>query len=549
MFDPSKLVMPLDNIVNVANERVRKLLIDENNVIVKKVDAATGYFNTVAIVDNVDTDGRVTRSDREIQYDRVDVGLFADSIAIETKDIYGVTNKNIVTDYVTQTNPNPVVEDLVTLFNDEYKCPIGVSDLIMVPRTQITGRDTSFGQVYKDVNCKISTNSVLYTGGNIVVHQRSDTYPFSYNKIATSKPGFMVYRDWAHSEILEITLPEVESITQSGWELMFEDVNSTQQLGNGDLWFKIKHDSSASKWIYESINGTQIEVDASSLVKVKINIVEGMLTVECLTFVNNNAYESVGIDEVTKLSQTRGLQRITCHSINPNPTLFNLKVKVTQNEVATEAGITVNDKSYDYTYNQLQASATSNATLGLVDKNIIITCYNVVNYAESTLLDTFIATTPAQRGVIQSFDKFPAIDGHGITFKIKALESAFTDGTISSVCLEYADRYESTNSVRVLLKNPKLSEVGLTLSAECYVKGTLIEIKEVTLNAESPMELNGSFNSETLKVALGDDVMVMGQISDDRELQHYVSTLTVVPTEAAVLPVVSVAKSNSQTEQ
>lgn len=545
MFDPTKLVTPFDTVVKATNERVRKLLIDESNTVVNRIESHTGYFNTKALVDNVDSDGVVVRADREILYNRVDVGEFVNGVAIETKDIYDVPNKNIITDYVTQTNTNPSVDDLVTLFNNEYNLPVEVNDLTMVPRTQVTGRDTSFGRVYKDINCKITTGSVMHSGGNIVVHQRTDTHPFSYNKIATSKPGFMVYREWTHNDILEFTLPDIESVAQSGWEVMFEDVKSTQQLGNGDLWFKIKHDTSTSKWIYESINSTRLEIDATSLVKVKVSVIDGTLTVECLSFVNNNAYESIGVDTVVKLTHTRGLQRVTAHSINPNPTLFNLKVKLTQSEVSDAKGLITNDKSYDYTYNQLQASPSTNALTGLVDKNIVITNYNVVNYAEAVTPNLFIAVSPSKRGIIQSFDKFDTQDGHVITFSTVDLKNGFLNGSIISACIEYIDRNNRNNSVRVLLKNPKASETELSLSAECYESGRFSEIKEVTLSALGLLDLGSAFNDGTLIVTVSGDVIFTSQVSDEQETHQYISTLTIVPAATAVLPTVDVTKSNA----
>lgn len=544
MFDPTKLVTPFDTVVKATNERVRKLLIDESNIVVNSIESHTGYFNTRALVDNVDSDGVVVRAGREILYNRVDIGEFVNGVAIETKDIYDVPNKNIITDYVTQTNTNPSVDDLVTLFNNEYNLPVEANDLTMVPRTQVTGRDTSFGRVYKDINCKITTGSVMHSGGNIVVHQRTDTHPFSYNKIATSKPGFMVYREWTHNDILEFTLPDIESVAQSGWEVMFEDVKSTQQLGNGDLWFKIKHDTSASKWIYESISGTRMEIDATSLVKVKVSVIDGTLTVECLSFVNNNAYESIGVDTVVKLTQSRGLQRVTTHSINPNPTLFNLKVKLTQSEVSDAKGLITNDKSYDYTYNQLQSSPLTNALTGLVDKNIVITNYNVVNYAETVIPNSFIAVSPSKRGIIQSFDKFNTEEGHAITFTAPDLIDGFTTGSIISASIEYIDRVNNNNSIRVLLKNPKVTEGGLTLSAECYEYGQLNEVKEVILSAEHPLSVECTFESGALSVMLSGEVISTIQATDEQETHKYISTLTIVPAAEGVLPVVNVNKSN-----
>lgn len=545
MFDPTKLVTPLDVVIKATNERVRKLLIDENNTVVKSVESHTGHFNTKALVDIVDSDSVVVRADREILYNRVDIGEFVDGLAIETKDIYDITNKNIITDYVTQTNTNPGVDDLVTLFNNEYDLPIEASDLVLVPRTQVTERDTSFGRVYKDINCKITTGSVMYSGGNIVVHQRADTHPFSYNKIATSKPGFMVYREWSHDEVLELTLPVIESVAESGWGVMFEDVKSTQQLGNGDLWFKIKHDTSASKWIYESINGTRMEIDAKSLVKVKVSVIDGMLNVECLSLVNNNAYESIGVDTAVKLIHTRGLQRVTVHSINPNPTLFNLKVKLTQSEALNTEDLITNDKSYDYTYNQLQASPSTNALTGLVDKNIVITNYNVVNYAETVIPNSFIAVSPSKRGIIQSFDKFNTEEGHAITFTVPDLIDGFTTGSIISASIEYIDRVNSNNSIRVLLKNPKVTEGGLTLSAECYEYGQLNEVKEVILSAENPLSVECTFESGALSVILSGETISNIQATDEQETHKYISTLTIVPAAEGVLPAVDVNKSNA----
>lgn len=544
MFDPTKLVTPLDSVVKATNERVRKLLIDESNAVVKSVESHTGHFNTKALVDIVDSDGIVVRADREILYNRVDIGEFVDGLAIETKDIYDITNKNIITDNVTQTNTNPGVDDLVTLFNNEYNLPVEADDLTMVTRTQVTERDTSFGRVYKDINCKITTGTVMYSGGNIVVHQRADTHPFSYNKIATSKPGFMVHREWNHDEVLELTLPGIESVAQSGWEVMLEDVKSTQQLGNGDLWFKIKHDTSASKWIYESISGTRMEIDAKSLVKVKVSVIDGMLNVECLSLVNNNSYESIGVDAAVKITHTRGLQRVTAHSINPNPTLFNLKVKLTQNEVLNAEDLITNDKSYDYTYNQLQASPSSNALTGLVDKNIVITNYNVVNYVETVIPNSFIAVSPSKRGVIQSFNKFNTEEGHAITFTVPDLIDGFTIGSIISASIEYIDRVNNNNSIRVLLKNPKVTEGGLTLSAECYEYGQFNEVKEVTLSAEHPLNIECTFESGALSVMLSGEVISTIQATDEQETHKYISTLIIVPAAEGVLPVVDVNKSN-----
>lgn len=549
MFDPTKLVTPLDVVIKATNERVRKLLIDENNTVVKSVESHTGHFNTKALVDIVDSDGVVVRADREILYNRVDIGEFVDGLAIETKDIYDITNKNIITDYVTQTNTNPGVDDLVTLFNNEYNLPVEADDLTMVPRTQVTGRDTSFGQVYKDINCKITTGLITHSGGNIVVHQRADTYPFSYNKITTSKPGFMVYREWSHDEILELTLPDIESVAQSGWEVMFEDVESTQQLGNGDLWFKIKHDTSTSKWIYESINGTRLEIDAASLVKIKVSVVDGSLTVECLSFVNNNAYESIGVDTVVKLTHSRGLQRVTAHSTNPNPTLFNLKVKLTQSEVSDAEGLITNDKSYDYTYNQLQASPSSNALTGLVDKNIVITSYNVVNYAETLTPNSFIAVSPSKRGIIQSFDKFDTESGHATTFTAVDLIDGLSDGSIISVSIEFVDRNNRNNSVSVLLKNPNPSENGLSLSAECYEHGQLNETKEILLDGVKPLSIGCIFEDHKLNVALSDDTILSTQVATEQDTQHYTSTLTIVPAAGDILPTVGVNKSIATSDE
>lgn len=546
MFDPTKLVAPLDLIVTAANERVSKLLIDKNNTVIKEAVPATGYFNTKAIVDTVNSDAVVTRVDREILYDRVDVGQFVDAIAIETKDIYSVTNKNIVTDYVTQTSVNPTLTELVTLFNDEYKLPVEDTDLLQVPRTQVTGRDTSFGRVYKDINCKITTGSILHSGGNIVVHQRADTHPFSYNKIVTSKPGFMVYREWEHSDVLEITLPEIDSITQGGWEMMFEDVKSTQQLGNGSLWFKIKHDSNLAKWVYESISGKVITIDVTSLAKIKISVVEGVLTVDCSTFVNNNAYESVGSDPVIKLSTTRGLQRVTLHTINPIPTLFNLKVKLTQNEFSSDEGLIANDKTYDYTYNQLQASPTSNATLGLVDKNIVITSYNVANYAESTTLNTFVAAEPSKRGLIQSFNKFDIKDGHKVTFDIESMAASFKNDSLVSISVEQVNREDTTKSMRVLFKNPVATEGGVTLSAERYINGRLIDIHPVSFNGDAT-QLSTAVGEQELLIISGNETVLSTAAPTvlPSTKSRYITSLLIIPAVDAIPPIVTITQSTN----
>lgn len=550
MFDPNKLVTPLNAIIAKANERVSKLIIDENNIIVKKIEIGTGNFNTKATVDVVDAEGVVLHADKELNYNRIDIGEFVDAIATESKDIHSNVNKNIVTDYVTKLTVNPSVDEIVSLFNDEYELPIESDDLVSVSKTQVIGRDSSLGRIYKDVNCKVNANAIMYSGGDIVVHQRADTYPFDYNKLVTSRPGFMFYREWSYSDTLEITLPDVETITQAGWEIMFEDIKSTQQLGNGDLWFKIKHDVATSNWIYESVNGTKAQIDSDSLSKIKISTVENVLTVECLSFINNNAYESIVVDDVVTLKENRGLQRITAHTTNPNPSLFTLKTKVSQNEVANDTGLIVNERTYDYVYNQLQASSSSNAAIGLVDKNIAITCYNTLNYVGATASNEFVPTVSSQRGMIQSFDKFNKMEGHEIDFYIDELASRFENKSIVSASVEYIDRDNADNSVRILLKNPKVSELGLVVTVESYGNGKFINAQEANITQSGPAAIGAIYTDNTIQLHLEDLTFESVQVTDNsKEMVRYLSTLTIVPSENTLPPIVGVVKSNTPVDK
>lgn len=482
MFDPNKLINPVNDVMDSLTTKIPGVSLTIDNTVVKNVSLTNNYYNTLVVIDEIDSDKNVVRADREIVYNRVDIGNFIQSNSLAVKDNNGVVNYNIITDMVKRTTTDVDLTLLTDVLNKQFSLPVLESDMIMSERTLIKAKDTSFGPVFNTVNCAISGNTVTYTGGTVSVYQRPDTTEFKYNPSTTTRPGSTIQREWLCDEEFEITLPDTEEA--GGWRLMVESLDSPYSKGNGKLWFEVIYDDLSGLWIYKSSKGIKQSFSSDSVSKIKISTTATNFKIECLVLVNNNSYEQACLDESVKLTHDSGFQRITLFSNNPITPITSIKLKSTPVIVDFKDELIPNINSYDGSQLRVSASPTSNALFGNVDKDIILTNYTTTGFVETPIYDKFAGDDDVSKGSITSIDTFSSQTGLTVSLVNPKLGQLFKRGVIKSISTELVNRLNTSVTYKVIFVADTIEGDNIQGSLKAYVNGTLNVDIEKTISAD-----------------------------------------------------------------
>lgn len=325
MFDPKILVTPQRVLINAASGNLNKILIDENNTIVKSIKDNTSYHNTIALVDNIDKDGVVIRENREVMYDRIDINTYINRVAKKHREDDGDISHLLLTDHVTETMRNVDNIQLAQVLKDVYQLPIDDHDLVSRQVNDLKPMTTAFGKVLSKVNCTIRDGLVTYRGGTIPL----PTINMEYNipaKIVTGdiQPGLSIIREWTHGEKLEFNLPDMS--VSDDWRIYIESIDAVDYNGPGKLWCTLALNVEYNAWEVYMDGQVCGHFDATDANAIVLTATGGKLKL------TGKVNETINVDLTSVeniLTTSGGLQRITVFTKNParQEIQFNMSAK------------------------------------------------------------------------------------------------------------------------------------------------------------------------------------------------------------------------------
>lgn len=324
MFDPKKMVSPLTALKDEVGGNLSKVLLNEDNTVVKSVRHNNAYHNTAAVINTIDASGAVIREDRELLYDRINLEEHIKKFSKFHREDDGDVSYALLTDTVTETNRNANATQLARVLIDVHKLPISEDDLIMTQRDTLEPKTTPFGKVYSSINCAISKDMVTYRGGAIPIPVMGH-YDYAYKSLVTDvQPGFSIIRQWVQGEKLELDLPNM-SIADD-WTICVELVDVVDYNSPGKILFVMSLDANLNSWVVYKGYNVVGSFDAFNNNTITVSTIDGMLKLRG----NSNDSSKIDIND-TKIISTasEGLQRITVFTKNPSrqDIQFNMTVK------------------------------------------------------------------------------------------------------------------------------------------------------------------------------------------------------------------------------
>lgn len=377
MYNPNILLSPLSNVIDVIrrqNSETYDLLITESNIEVVGTETNTGEYNTLAVVNNLDTEGNVTKLGRTIEYNRTDLNKF---IRNNTNLIVG--KNNIATHHLlsyrdVQTILNPSAAQVSQVLRLHYDLLIDPIDIIVESEHAPTSPfnvDTlpkNNATYPKIVNGTIENSLYTYTGGLVPVSHRTSCPNVTGIPDTTMALGLQVIKRLAPKETIELVLPLID--TDDSWTVMIESMLIAQAETKGNLWLKLTLNTADNVWVLHAKDQLPIRFTGGYLVALRIAKSSNVITIE--------GEDNLGVKQSIVYSGpndliTDELQRITAYTSNPLPRVLQFKLKSSSDStLITEA-------------DTLDADPLSNAVYSTVGSPIIITDSISYNYVEDDI--------------------------------------------------------------------------------------------------------------------------------------------------------------------
>lgn len=472
MFDPKKLVAPLNIIINDVTPDITGLVLNKLQYRVIELNQISPYRNTSAKLkyfrDENDLEGEI----RNIEYNRINIGEYIEKNAKFEINYDGKPTYVLVTDDVEVSTKNAGPALVSKILNREYGLPILEDDLTMVKQPEYYLRSSSFGELYLLSNGVVSGDTITYLSGKTSVYHLPDTQQYSYNKVTGTQCGVGFYRKWDAKESLEITLPNVENA--DGWSFMVEDVSAIDNIGNGRLWVNLKYNNIKGSWTYLTNDGIQYEMPVSSIGKLRITVTNDGVKIKGLSLVNNNAYVEQFSFTVPGNGYSNGLNRITIYSNNPLAGTIAYKFNVTPASLDESTTLIPNLKEYTNRDSVIIASPKSNGVFGEVKYPIRVTKYDTSGYLQVASLDKFIGTdTHVGKVMISTLDKFASNDSLIYSMNIQNLGKLFIDGVITKLAYTVTTKSDLTLRHFAEMTAKEITSDGVILEVKSYINGFL----------------------------------------------------------------------------
>lgn len=473
MFDTKILVSPLNDVIDTMrrqNNETYDLLLTKSNAEVVTVDAATGKYNTSAVINNLNDAGEVTQLGREIAYDRVDLGLF---IRENTELVVG--RNNVATHHLLSyrdmgTILNPTGPHVAQVLRLHYGLPIEAIDVdVTRPYDEGSQFDPSYhpstpGSYPRIVNGTIENNLYTYIGGSVPVGHLN-ICPLTSARVDTDMVlGLQVIRKLAPKEVLELTLPLIEY--DDDWTVMFESLYTDSVGTEGNLWFKLKLDTNSKSWVLYINGRNAIWLSGERLVTILVTKESNVLTIKGIdTEGHISTVKHIGDPLIT----SDELQRITTYTSNPYPRILQFKLKSSNDTTL----VTVADTA--------SANKLSNALFSSVSSPIIITDSICSNYVESDI-DRFVSRYDnVLRGSVTKLTQINSDMESNITASIANFSKLCLGGIFKKLTLKIINVNDVNDDVTVDYEIVDTDVITKTIEVIVSLNGVPAPIKTVQL--------------------------------------------------------------------
>lgn len=472
MFDPKKLVTPLNIIINDVTPDITGLVLNKLQYRVIELNQISPYRNTSAKLkyfrDENDLEGEI----RNIEYNRINIGEYIEKNAKFEINYDGKPTYVLVTDDIEVSTKNAGPALVSKILNKEYGLPILENDLTMVKQPEYYLRPSSFGELYLLSNAVVAGDTITYLNGKTSVYHLPDTQQYSYNKVTATQCGVSFYRKWDTNELFEITLPNVEDA--DGWSTMIEDVSAIDSVGNGSLWINLKYNSIKGSWSYLTNDGVHHEMVVTTIGKLRVTVTNDGIVIKGLSLVNNNAYVEQFSFTVPGNGYSNGLNRITIYSNNPLAAPISYKFNATPVSFDGPTTLIPNLKEYTNRDSVIVASPKSNGVFGEVKYPIRVTKYDTSGYLQVASLDKFIGTdTHVGKVMIATLDKFTSNSTLIYSMNIQNLGKLFIDGVITKLAYTITTKSDLTVRHFAEMTVKEIASDGVILEVKSYINGFL----------------------------------------------------------------------------
>lgn len=314
MFDPKKMVSPLTALKDEVSGNLSKVLLNEDNTVVKSVRRNNAYHNTAAVINTIDASGALIREDRELLYDRINLEEHIKKFSKFHREDDGDVSYALLTDTVSETVRNVDALQLADVLKNVHLLPIDDNDLMVSQKNTVEPIVTPFGRVFSSVNCVINNGLVTYRGGTTPVPVLPAGFKYFSKTVSTDiQPGFSIIREWIHGEKLELTLPNMS--VADDWRICIESVDSINYNSQGKLWSILSLDSDLNAWEVYTDGAVKGYFDAVDANVISISLVDGILKL------NGKANDTLKVDILGTeplSTASQGLMRMTVFTRNPS---------------------------------------------------------------------------------------------------------------------------------------------------------------------------------------------------------------------------------------
>lgn len=372
MFDPKKMISPFQSVVKAVDSKdpVYRLLIDKYNTIVNKVEHQDRRTNTIATCTQIDskTGSPFTR---QVEYDRLDIGLWAEKNTTEYVDSDGVRRRSLISGGVDKSMVDVDVSVLTSTLYNDHNILISEADLTYGKDKSYSTIDTEFGKAYYLVNCTIYGKVVTYTGGEAIVNHlnvgRTNLLPSDTD----IKPALSLVRTNQTGETIELKLPNIGNSDK--WTLQIESVRNLADNTNSVLWLKIELSGFGDYWNVYDGTGLIGTFDATIVNTLTISSNESGMVIQGMS--TGGESQELQFEPQSPVTDYV-LQRVTAYSNNPYATTFQFEMNASTVEEAEAIDVNV------VRNNTISAHPLSNALTGRVDAPMTLTDLRAVNYQE-----------------------------------------------------------------------------------------------------------------------------------------------------------------------
>lgn len=329
MFDPKILVSPKNILLKSLKSALTEILLSKENTKVLDIKKNNAYYNTIAVVNNVDNHGNITRENRDIWYDRVELPAVELKHGSDIKTDNNITMCRILTDTVSETKHNATPTQLAKALSLTYNYGIEESDLKFDKKIVDLSKSTAIGTIYSTLNCEVRGNTTYYVGGYCSAPR--DVFNIYNDKSDSNEiqPGMSIIKEWQQGETLKLSLPSVKA--GEDWNIVVEDI---QEIGNTTVGTRILDittsekntvDVNIDRWLMSVDSQVVAILDKHNVNDVLLSITDGSIT----AIGRNKENESVTIKSTTpKTTEVNGLYRITVYTRNSIPQKLKLTMQM-----------------------------------------------------------------------------------------------------------------------------------------------------------------------------------------------------------------------------